>query len=100
MSEAETFLVVILIVQAIVCAGFCFFIASEKNRDAGGWLMLGFLFGLFAMLALIAVSKIESESETTDDFTQNGDWRCYCTQINPSSDKLCPRCGRPPEAII
>lgn len=54
----ETFLMIFLL-QAFIFGGFCAFIAKEKNRDSAGWFFLGFLFSLIAVLALIAVPKLD-----------------------------------------
>lgn len=58
----ETFWI-ILLVQAFVFGSFCAFIAKEKDRDSAGWFWLGFLFSLIAVLALIAVPKLEKRVE-------------------------------------
>jgi len=35
------------------------YIADQKGRDLLGWLVAGFLFGLFALIAVCAVPKKE-----------------------------------------
>lgn len=57
----EVFWIVVLI-QAFVFGAFSSFIAKEKNRDAAGWFWLGFLFSFIALLALIAVPKLEKQA--------------------------------------
>ncbi|HUT29935.1 MAG TPA: hypothetical protein VMX13_09095 [Sedimentisphaerales bacterium] len=107
MAEHKIWLVA-LILQAVVCAGFCYFIANEKNRDPLAWMMLGFFFGIFSMIALAAVPEIEFEDEdSVDDMSENqpevlanGQWKCRCSQINSGSDKNCIKCGRSPDAIV
>lgn len=47
----------IVIIQAIVFGLFCYFVASEKNRNAKDWFLLGFFFSIIALLALIAVPQ-------------------------------------------
>jgi hypothetical protein len=44
-----------VILQAFVFGGFCSFIGNQKGRNAGNWFVLGFLFSIIALLALIAV---------------------------------------------
>ncbi|HUT29937.1 MAG TPA: hypothetical protein VMX13_09105 [Sedimentisphaerales bacterium] len=108
MEEYTKILLGSVILQAVVCAGFCHFIASEKNRDAGGWMILGFFFGILSMIALAAVPEIEFEDEdSVDDMSENqseglanGQWKCRCSQINSGSDKKCIKCGRSPDAIV
>jgi len=58
---------ILIIIQAIVFGGFCSFIAKEKNRDTAGWFFLGLLFSLIALLALIAIPKLEPSSKTGKD---------------------------------
>lgn len=54
--------IVILIVVQIACGGFCSFIANSKNRDAGGWFLLGVIFGIFALIAIAAVPPLAKQS--------------------------------------
>ena len=49
----------IILLQCFIFGGFCAFIAKEKKRDSFGWFILGFLFSFIALLALIAVPKLE-----------------------------------------
>lgn len=51
----------VLVLQGIVFGGFAGFIAGQKNRDALGWFLLGFLFSLLAILALVAVPSLSAE---------------------------------------
>jgi hypothetical protein len=48
----------IVIGQALISAVLCGVIADSKNRDAGGWAALGFLFGLFALIAAVGVAPL------------------------------------------
>ena len=34
------------------CVAGCGYLASEKHRSVGGWVALGFLFGIFALILL------------------------------------------------
>jgi len=54
----ETF-ILILVIQAFIFGAFSGFIAKEKNRDQAGWFFLGLFFSFIALLALIAVPKLE-----------------------------------------
>ena len=44
-----------VIVQAVVCGGFCAFVAGQKNRDSITWFLLGFFFSVFALIAIAGV---------------------------------------------
>ena len=39
----------------IISGSFCAYIAKEKNRGDGAWFVLGFLFSLFALIALVGL---------------------------------------------
>jgi len=43
----------LLFLSALVSAGFCAFLAGEKNRSAIGWFFLGLFFNLIALVALV-----------------------------------------------
>jgi hypothetical protein len=47
-------LIALIIIDAIVCAGFCAYISGQKNRNTTSWLLLGLLFGVFALIAIAA----------------------------------------------
>jgi MFS family permease len=47
--------------QGIVCGSFCAFIANEKNRDGLGWFLLGLIFGIFALIAIASVPRLEKQ---------------------------------------
>ena len=52
----------IIIAQGFVFGAFSGFIAKEKNRDQTSWFLLGFFFSFIALLALIAVPKLDKSS--------------------------------------
>ncbi len=68
---------IVWLTQGIIFGGFCAFIASQKNRDSGGWFLLGFLFSILAVLALIAIPKIPK--------------RTYVNQLD--AIRTCPYCA-------
>jgi hypothetical protein len=45
----------VIIIVVLASAGFCAGVAKAKGRSAFGWFVLGFLFPLISLLALIAV---------------------------------------------
>ena len=63
--------IILWVVYAIIFGGFCSFLASEKGHEGGAWFIMGFLFGIIALLVLIGVpaktrsSNITSSSGTT-----------------------------------
>ncbi|MCS3664520.1 zinc ribbon domain-containing protein [Salinibacter ruber] len=54
-----------LFVQAVVFGILSAIIASNKNRSAGGWGALGFLFGLFGFIAAIAIGEAEDDTRSS-----------------------------------
>jgi len=40
----------------------CAFIASQKGRSAGLWFLSGCAFGIFAVIAICAVPKLDSSA--------------------------------------
>lgn len=48
-----------LLVYALICGSFCAFLANNKGRSGFVWFVLGFFFGIFALIAIAAAGKIE-----------------------------------------
>lgn len=91
-------LVWIIILQGIIFGAFSSFIAKEKNRDSGGWFVLGFFFSLLAILALIGLPKltdfrfVERRVEADDQSVLSQAICPFCREeINPESI-LCKHC--------
>ena len=83
----ESLNITLLLLLGLVFGLFCSFIAKQKNKDILAWFFLGFFFSLIALLALIAVPKIE-ESEYAKEFT------CKSCGITVKTNvKFCPFCG-------
>lgn len=51
--------IIIYLISGLITGGFSSFIAKEKNRDQFAWFALGFIFSIIALIALIAVPKLE-----------------------------------------
>lgn len=49
------FVLELLLFQAAIFGLFSAFIATQKNRDAIGWFLIGFFFSILAIFALIAI---------------------------------------------
>jgi hypothetical protein len=62
-----------LIIQGIVFGGFCGFIAAQKNRNSVSWFIFGFFFSLIAMLALMAIPKLEDKAHLASQPAQESD---------------------------
>ena len=49
------------LMQAVVCGFFCAFVAGQKNRDSITWFVLGFLFSVYALIAIAGVPVASDE---------------------------------------
>ena len=63
--------IAIYIISGLITGGFSSFIAKEKNRDQFGWFALGFIFSIIALIALIAVPKLEIINPKKSGIKQN-----------------------------
>lgn len=71
--EAFFFIIIaIFVTQGFVFGGFCAFIAREKGREPINWFFLGLVFSLLAVLALIAVPKVDREKLRTGQWAPTG----------------------------
>jgi len=52
--------ILIIIFYSIAFGIFSSYLAKEKNRDSLSWFLLGFFFGLVALLTLIGLPKLEN----------------------------------------
>lgn len=70
-----------IILVWFVCAVICYFLASEKNRNTTAWVVMGFLFGVFAVIALMLLPKISSD-------------KCpHCKETVQAGATICKHCG-------
>lgn len=51
----------VILIMAVVWGILCGYIATEKGRGGFGWFVAGFFFGLFALVAIIAVPSHKKE---------------------------------------
>ena len=84
-SRTETASRLGFMVGALLVRGFFIVLvaalAARKNRSAGGWALLGFLFGIFSLLVLMFMSFLCPRCRRP---LTNSDWR----------HRHCPSCGR------
>ena len=59
-DEIPILITIGILTNSTVFGFFCSFIAKEKRRDKDKWFLLGSVFSIVALLALIAVPKKES----------------------------------------
>jgi len=83
---------ILIILQAIICGGFCAYISSQKNRSIASWFWLGLLFGIFALIAVAAVPRLSVEERK--EFS-TGEIQCpHCGAANRSSANKCFSCKK------
>ncbi len=87
-------------ITGVVFGAFCFFVASEKNRDPIAWFFLGFLFQIVPLLALIGVSALPKptpaspESVAPSAADEKADFCHFCGAELGPEDSICPKCER------
>ena len=59
-EERETVLILVC-AQALIFAGFCSFVAGEKNRSQSSWWFLGLIFSIIALIALVGVPPLRKD---------------------------------------
>lgn len=54
-------MLLIIVVSGVVFGGACAILASNKNRDALGWFILGFLFNIVGLIVIAALTPLEKK---------------------------------------
>ncbi|WP_339859108.1 hypothetical protein [Pseudohongiella acticola] len=57
-------IVTLFVLHGFILGGFCTFVAGEKHRDQFAWAILGFFFGVVALLAVVGVPRLEKSAAT------------------------------------
>ena len=57
----DTTYILYMIIGWVCSACLCAYIASQKNRDNVGWFFSGLIFGIFAVIAIVAVPTLSKE---------------------------------------
>ena len=95
---SNTFIIVALVLNGLVTGAFTAWLADHKQRDIGTWFMLGFLFGVVALLALIG-APIQSLANKDNRPVLPEVRRCkHCENIVAPLETVCPTCGNDPGA--
>jgi hypothetical protein len=86
-----------LFFQAVAFAVLSGIVANNKNRSVGGWSVLGFVFGLFAFVAVLVVEEEEPEEAELKGKTgsSQGDGQPPTPRkFDPDEhEKKCPDCA-------
>ena len=65
--------IIVYIICGCIGGFFCAFVAAQKNRSSGNWFLLGFLFNLLALVALIGLPAEKV--------------------MNKKTNRICPSCA-------
>ena len=87
----------IYLLTSVVFASFTLFVAKEKNRNQLDWFLLGLLFHIVAMLALIALPVLPSREPTVilpTNIDQKPDFCHYCGGSIQEGAETCPSCQK------
>ena len=61
-----------IVIYSLSCGLFSGYVAGEKGRSTLNWLALGVIFGVIALLAIIAVPSVQSEGQPSVARNQRG----------------------------
>ena len=86
----------------IGCGVFSAIIAGSKGRSFGGWLVLGLIFGVFALLAAGFMPKVEEQNEAQEVPAEpdKAERKCpFCAEMIKAEAIVCKHCGRDVEPL-
>lgn len=91
------------IIAWIACGVFSAVIASGKGRSGIGWLILGLIFGIFALLAagfMPAAAQADAEAAPGQGDAQAAGRKCpFCAETIKAEAVVCKHCGRDVEPL-
>lgn len=62
----NSILFIFYIIHGLVFGMFSGFIAEEKNRSTGNWFILGFFFGIVALITVVGVPILSKDNKTEE----------------------------------
>ena len=86
----------------IGCGVFSAIIAGSKGRSFGGWLVLGLIFGVFALLAAGFMPKVEEQNDAPEEAAEpdKEERKCpFCAEMIKAEAIVCKHCGRDVEPL-
>ena len=86
----------------IACGVFAAAVAASKGRSFIGWLFLGIFFGIFALLAVGFMPKIEEAVAMPGSIpsSEREERKCpFCAEMIKAEAIVCKHCGRDVEPL-
>jgi MFS family permease len=81
-------------IGAIISGVICAFMASKKNRSEFGWLLVGFLIGIFGLILLYILDPLPGATQTVRTISRVPEKKCpMCAETVKSEARLCRFCG-------
>ena len=77
-------IIVVYVIHGVILGAFCTDVASVKGRSAGNWFVLGFLFGIIALIAIVGQPSKETREEKCPS----------CLEPIYEEAVVCPHCQR------
>ncbi len=71
----------------LFCGIICAVMASNKNRNVPGWLFIGFIFGIFAVILLAVMKSLPGDDATAPALTSP------VNAVHMGETKTCPQCA-------
>jgi hypothetical protein len=91
-------IVVAVVVQGLVFGGFCAYLAEQKGKDEGTWFLLGLVFGIIGLLALIGYPSEAGSQRSRSTARTSGDQSkvpgSTATLEPGESTRVCPSSGK------
>ncbi len=89
----ETIIIMIWMGFGVLCS----VIAPGRGRSAGAWFVLGLVFGVFGLVALLAMPSV---SDVAINLTAETRTCPYCAEEIKAAAIVCKHCGRDVEAAV
>ncbi len=76
----------------LFCGIICAVMASNKNRNVPGWLFIGFIFGIFAVILLAVMKSLPADASTAPASTAPA-ITAPVNAVHMGETKTCPQCA-------
>ena len=85
---------VIVLIWIILCPIFCGIVANKKGRNVGGWVVIGFVLGIFGLIWILLLSP-NQQVVAANSLQARETKRCpHCAEHIRFDTNVCRYCGR------